>query len=212
MKKLHFYLIVIGVFFLSFNIWGQTFNSDKDMEYVPGYIVNTENDTIKGEILYKHFSQLQKEVTFRKTASDAPKTYLPADIVGYGHSLDALSWTSTANTLLQTKNKKGQFVQAEIIGGVSYYRYYKKNKEQPQVYDSEIFVIKPNEDAVSTDRLVIGFKKVFSNYLSDNKEIAKKIANKEPGYKMSSVKDIIKEYNAWYKQQHPDFTIVSLKK
>jgi hypothetical protein len=44
----------------------------------------------------------------------------------------------------------------------------------------------------------LGFAKKLSQYLSDYPELSKKVADKEKGYGMLKLLDIIAEYNSWY--------------
>lgn len=54
----------------------------------------------------------------------------------------------------------------------------------------------------------MGFKKKMSEYVNEYEELAKKIANKEKGYKVFNINKIIDEYNAWYMKANPDYTIL----
>ncbi len=45
----------------------------------------------------------------------------------------------------------------------------------------------------------------MSKLVSDYPELAKKIASKQEDYRWNNVETIVKEYNEWYLQNHPDW-------
>jgi hypothetical protein len=47
------------------------------------------------------------------------------------------------------------------------------------------------------------FAKNMSEYVSDDAELAQKIARKTEGYKNINIEAIIREYNDWYIKTHP---------
>ncbi len=66
----------------------------------------------------------------------------------------------------------------------------------------------PNGDVVNVATMLLGFKKKMSAHVADYPELSKKIAKKERGYGVMGLVPIVQEYNAWYMEQHPDFTIL----
>jgi hypothetical protein len=55
-----------------------------------------------------------------------------------------------------------------------------------------------NSKPVSLPDFGLGFAKKVSAYVGDYPELAKKVADKEKGYGMLKILDIIAEYNQWY--------------
>ncbi len=211
MKNLCLMLIVFCCLGVTQSVKGQTYYPESEFKYFNGYIVNLNNDTINGKIRYHNYLKMQDRVYFKNT-DNVMSVYSPTDLIGFGYSSESYYWLSTTHTILKTSDGKDRFVIIEEIGGVSYYKYYKKDDTKDIGYSDVVLLIKPGEKPTSQQKFFFGFKKNFSKYLSDNEEIAKKIANKEKGYKMLSQTKIIREYNAWYLKTHPDFTVIKVKK
>lgn len=59
-----------------------------------------------------------------------------------------------------------------------------------------VYKKKGEEDAYSVDQFGLKFAQKMSDFVSDNEELASKVRNKEKGYKMLNMLNIIDEYNA----------------
>ena len=60
---------------------------------------------------------------------------------------------------------------------------------------------KGNEKVINEQALAFGFKKKGAELVKEHKELAKKIANKEKGYKTFQLDAIIEEYNTFMAEQ-----------
>jgi len=65
---------------------------------------------------------------------------------------------------------------------------------------TEILAVKDGKEYLkfASPKLLFSFKKVMSKYLADYPELAKKVKDKEKGYRILAVLKIIKEYNAHF--------------
>lgn len=55
----------------------------------------------------------------------------------------------------------------------------------------------------NTASLAFGFKNKMSELVEENKELSKKVKNREKGYRLMQMDDIIDEYNQWYDEEGP---------
>ena len=75
------------------------------------------------------------------------------------------------------------------------------SSENPGTYEYVMGLKKGDEDAIGVARFV-RFAKQMSEYISDYEELAKKVKNKEKGYRLLSMMEIIEEYNEWYEENN----------
>ncbi|MGB6269539.1 MAG: hypothetical protein WBF67_11080, partial [Olleya sp.] len=68
---------------------------------------------------------------------------------------------------------------------------------------TETLAVKDGDDYLkfASPKLLFSFKNVMSKYVSDYPELAKKIEDKEKGYKVLAILKIIDEYNAHFKNE-----------
>jgi len=55
---------------------------------------------------------------------------------------------------------------------------------------------------MKTLKMLTNFRKNMSKLVEDDPALAKKIRNKEEGYRYTDLEKIIREYNTWYKKTH----------
>lgn len=70
-------------------------------------------------------------------------------------------------------------------------------------YQQSVWYKKHDGKVLAGINLVMGFKNVMSEFVSDNPEMAEKIKNKEEGYTILKTNFIIEEYNKWYDEKIP---------
>ena len=207
MKKNSFF-ILLGLFLLPGSVMSQSyFNYDKLGRWVDGYIIKSTNDTVKGKIAYKHYSVNQSNISFSiDGTSEKTIIYRPNDLLGFW--MEKTFWMSTINTTLQAENNKKLFVLMVRQGPISLYEYYKEDDEASDGWKTISLIKKLDENYSIAGNLLLGFKKKMSEYVNEYEELAKKIADKEKGYKVLNINKIIDEFNAWYLKKSPDFTIL----
>jgi hypothetical protein len=69
------------------------------------------------------------------------------------------------------------------------------------VYETKIIFHKEGETPFETSSMLLGFAKKGSELVKEYPELAKKIANKEKGYGVTKLEEIVAEYNDWYANQ-----------
>lgn len=179
-----------------------SWNVYKFNKIYPGYYVTNEGDTIEG--YFKHGDKVdnQNNCHYYKNETDSKPTskFKPADIKGY----------KVADKTYRTMNYSGglfskplRFVLLVTDGAIAEFIFYSEDPTTPN--DTKTVYHKPhdanNADPVELQSFGLKFAKKMSEYVADYPELAKKIADKEEGYGMLKILDIIKEYNDWYKKK-----------
>jgi len=188
---------------------------------MPGYILGMAGDTIQGFIKYDYPVIMQKRISFYAKADQPdPVTYSPENIWGY--SVAGKKWIST-NVIMETYNGPYSFRRFGILesdfGALMLLRIFnegdklKKNMNSTEA-EKELKNINLNYPDHSLDQLYIKktdsdaelltsktFRKSFLSkmkvYIGDDKELLKKIRNKD--YSLKDIFEITPEYNQWYR-------------
>jgi len=185
-------------------------------EKLPGYVITNKGEKIEGYL--KRFLKIksQRKVKFFKTLEDKPvvynakqlKAYQIADDYYESHPYEGLSG-KTKVFLLRTLEGKidlfDYYIRVEDDQGKEMTISKKGNKEIILDFDgtkiqTEILAVKDGKEYLkfASPKLLFSFKKVMSKYLADYPELAKKVKDKEKGYRILAVLKIIKEYNAHF--------------
>lgn len=183
----------------------------------PGYIIKSDGDTIKGFIKADNRCSIggigssnQNKVKFYLHESDRrpSEKYKPKDIKGYRIADKVYESINFSGGLFN----KANFNLVVEDGAIRLYEWYstvdnysslsKQSGETWQAYDgrrfeTKLIVAKDPTEPIEYSRLGLSFKKKMPPLISDNPEMAKKVANKEKGYNFLHLFDVIKEYNEW---------------
>lgn len=187
----------------------------------PGYVIKSDGDTIKGFLKAQNRCSIggigssnQNKALFYTNKSDRKpaEKYQPKDIKGY----------KIADKLYESINYSGglfnkpNFNLVVEDGAIRLYEWYatvenystlrKQSGESWQDYDkrrfdTNIIVAKDPTEPIEYGKLGLGFKKKMPPLISDNPEMARKVANKEKGYTFLNLFDVIEEYNEWSAKQ-----------
>jgi hypothetical protein len=182
-------------------------------EKLPGYVITNKGEKIEGYL--KRFLKIksQRKVKFFKTLDDKPVVYDPEDLKAYKiendyyetHPYEGLSG-KTKVFLLRTVDGKislfDYYIRVEDDKGAEMTLSKKGNTEVSLDFDgtkiqTEILAVKDGDDYLkfASSKVIFSFKNVMSKYVSDYPELAKKIKDKENGYKILSILKIVNEYN-----------------
>jgi len=184
----------------------------------PGFIVKNDGEKVDGFVKRLSLISSQKRVVFYtdKDDNDTKIVYKPNELMGY--RIGSETYLSIAYGDIR-KNIK-HFLLRDNEGKIEAYVYYKLVTEDgPELVlkdngttttsiefdgktklSGEIVWLKDREKvlALSSPKLVLKFKKIMSDYISDYPELAKKVANKEKGYRLLNIQKILKEYNDYF--------------
>ncbi len=189
----------------------------------PGYIINLKGDTLKGYLLNINLWLNQKMTFFYSDPEDRKGRikYTPKDIKAYqvgNRYYESIKYPFSYSTHAEN------FILRKVNGPIKYYVWYydeDRNKlmsldklsltdlEKAIIFDeSELwtneFGMKQNEQTLTPFNLkfLMKFSKNMADYVRDYPELAKKIENKQEGYRNINIEAIIKEYNDWYLKNH----------
>ena len=183
----------------------------------PGYIIQLNGDTTKGFL--KALQRCapgglgngnQNTAEFYLHESDKKPTgkYDPSEIKGYLIADKLYESIAFSGGLL----KKPNFNLVQVDGGIRIYYWYstvenfsaiqKQSGETWEAFDARRYetktvVGKPGLDPLEYNSLAMSFAKKMPDFVSDNAAMAKKITDKEKGYKSLDIFNVIDEYNTW---------------
>ncbi|WP_455584940.1 hypothetical protein [Bacteroides sp.] len=112
------------------------FSYSANIEWLNGYIVTNESDTIRGQLAFRDGEGDWKECIFRQSEKDVSKVYSPEQISAYGYD-SGLFFISIDVKLF--KIKQCLFLQSLLLGRMDlYYLDIKKCTEFPDGYAAYI--------------------------------------------------------------------------
>lgn len=183
----------------------------------PGYIIKLDGDTVQGFLKADNRCSIggigssnQNKVKFYLQKSDRRPDgkYKPKDIKGYKIADKVYESINFSGGLFNKPNfnlviEDGAIRLYEWYATVENYSSLSKQKgESWEEYDARrfetrIIVAKDPEEPIEYNKLGLRFKKKMPPLIKDYPEMAKKVANKEKGYKFINLFDVIEEYNEW---------------
>lgn len=170
-------------------------------DYIPnnfyeGYVVQKDGSRLEGFILYGTMAQNKSQVTFYtdKKNRKTKKVYKTKDVAGYKVGSEEYISVTYRSVLKQQVFAKVESKGHIMVLGVA-------EQGENGVWAYAMALKKGDEDAIGTARF-INFAKQMSELVADYEELAKKVADKEKGYRLLSMMSIIEEYNTWYEANH----------
>ncbi len=163
-----------------------------------GYITKKDGSKVDGFIRYGTLEQNRGVCEFYTDKSNRKtrKKYKTKDIAGY--KVGSEEYISvTYRSLL----KQRLFAKVESKGQIMVLSVAEPSQDNPNQFAYVMALKKGDEDAIGTARF-IRFAKQMSEYISDYEELSKKVKNKEKGYRLLSMMDIIEQYNKWYEENN----------
>ena len=208
--------LIAALVFITLNSYAQDgkFSSFDVGKSFRGFVIMGNNDTIRGTFKIEPMYVMQNEMNLTTDKKEKYVWYKP-DYVKYCELENKTKWYSskfytTLKAPDDSKRKdKEAFLIVSINGPITIYQYnfYDSSTNPPKNQESEYFLL-PNGETINASTLILGFRKKMAEIVKDYPELAAKITNKEKGYGMIGVYDIIREYNKWYMEKHPDFKIL----
>jgi hypothetical protein len=206
-------LVATGLALLLSTAYAQDWSSDvyKGGELYPGYIIDADGKKTEGYIKYQNRYTMQNEVLFYTDKDDkkSKQDLKTKDLKEY----------KVADKLYHCINYSGGLsgsaIRANLVveeGCITQYVWYNRAENwaimqkgaseteeefMARMYPSVMVFMKPGDEKPrSLDYFGLSFAKKMAEYVGDNKELAKKVEDKEKGYGMLNILPIITEYNA----------------
>lgn len=163
----------------------------------PGYYVTNGGDTVEGYFYHGTQTSNQKNCHYYKNETDAKPAskFGPEDIKAYKVADKVYRSIHYSGGLLA---KPLRFNLVTNDGAITEFIFY----DEMGTGETKMVYHKPhdanNAQPVELQSFGLKFAKKMSEYVADYAELSKKVADKEDGYGMLKILDIIKEYNEWY--------------
>ncbi len=206
-------LIIVGLISILSTAQAQDWSSDvyRGGELYPGYIVDATGAKTEGFIKYQNRYTMQNEVLFFTDKDDkkSKTKYKTSDLSEYQvadklyhciHYSGGLMSKPVRANLVVTKGCITEYVwydRAENFAIMQKGASETEEEFMARMYPSKmVFSKKGDAEVRSLDQFALGFAKKMSEFVGDNAELAKKVADKEKGYGMLNIQPILAEYNA----------------
>jgi len=196
-------LILCLVFMTSHITFGQDWsgNTYKYNKIYPGYYVTLEGDTVSGYLRHGDKVKNQNSCEFFQNEMDKKSTakFSPKDISAYAVG-DKVYRSINYSGGLFAKPLRFNLVLRD--GAITEFVFY---SEDGTAEERGVFH-KPHDEKnsapVEVSSFALKFTQKMSDYVADYPELANKITNKEKGYGLIHILDIINEYNTWYSKNN----------
>jgi hypothetical protein len=191
----------------------QDWSSDvyRSGELYPGYIIDATGKKTEGFIKLQNRYTMQNEVLFytdkddKKSKQDLKtkdlKEYKVADKLY--HCINYSGGLSGSAIRANLVVKEGCIMEYVWYNRAENYALMQKGASETEeefmarMYPPVMVYMKPGDEKPrSLDYFGMKFADKMSEYVADNKDLAKKVADKEKGYGMLNIQAIIAEYNA----------------
>ena len=176
-----------------------------------GYVISLTGDTTHGFIKALRYYGSSNETTnqtmcyFYQNEEDTEPymTYKPATLKGYKMGNKLYHSIPYSGGLI---SKVNNFCLVRGEGAISKYSYFWFDDGTSGTNSTrgikESHLLRKGDDKVLNEQaFAFGFKKKGAELVKEHKELAKKIANKEKGYKTFNLDAIIEEYNTYMAEQ-----------
>lgn len=187
----------------------------------PGYIISLEGDTTKGFIKADTRcstggigSSNQNSVAFYLNESDKKpvKKYKPDELRGYQIADKVYESINYSGGLMKKPNfnivvQEGKIRTYEWYSTVEGYATIQRQSGEDwkafdaRRFETKLIIAKDPKAPMEYSTLGMQFVKRMPELVSDNPQMAKKIVDKEKGYKFINMFEVIEEYNKWSASQ-----------
>lgn len=183
----------------------------------PGYVITLQGDTVRGFLKAGSrcaidgvgASNQNTAVFYTNQADKKPAAkYKPEDIKGYRIADKVYESINYSGGLF----KKANFNLVVEDGVIRTYEWYATVENYALVrrwsnesweefdarrFDIKLIIAKDPKEPIDFSMLGLSFAKKMPELISDNEEMAQKVANKEKGYTFLNLFEVIREYNSW---------------
>lgn len=193
MKYLITALFAICLIFSTNDVAAQDYRANSFYE---GYVVKKDGSRLEGFILYGTMEQNKGLAVFYtdKNNRKTKQKFKTKDIAGYKVGSEEYISVTYRSVL-----KQRVFAKVESKGQIMVLSVAEPGENGAWSYNMALK--KGDEDAIGTARF-INFAKQMSQYISDYEALATKVKNKEKGYRLLAMLDIIAQYNEWYEENN----------
>lgn len=187
----------------------------------PGYIIETEGDTLHGFIKALNrcspggigkSNQNTVEFYSNKTDKKPSKKFSAKNLLGYKIADKLYESIKYSGGLFKAPNfnlvvQDGAIRTYEWYATVENYTSVVKQQNESwndyyaRRYETKIIFARNADEPEELSSIALGFRKKMSKLVDNNQELVDKINDKEKGYGILRIYDIVKEYNDWAEKQ-----------
>ena len=181
-----------------------------------GFLIDDKGDTVRGFFKIETHYYMQDGPWITPDKPELKNKNFIYKNVAYYEIENNTKWFSTVFTILKAPTDARRMtpdalLNVEEYGPITLYNYdFYNNKVDPPTEKVDTYMQLPNGDVIDLADvgLLMSFKKRMSSYVKDYPELATKILNKEKGYGILGINNIVREYNKWYMAKNPNYTLL----
>lgn len=158
--------------------------------FYEGYIIQADGTEKRGLIQYLPEPARYEKVIFKEGKKGKKKKYTPKNLKGYKVA-DVLYHAIQYEDVIF---KGLKFLALEKDGCMKQY-YHRKYNSDDQAWET-ISILVTKDRSVSTQTFLLKFADKMAELVKDQPELAAKVKNKEKGYRILGLYNIVDEYNA----------------
>lgn len=181
--------LLIGVVFATFSAQSQS-PKYEPFQYYEGYIVKNDGTEERGYVQYLDEADRYQKVIFKTGHKEKKQKFKVGDIAGYMVAGTEYKGMQYDDVIF----KQRKFLIVDERGCISTY-HFREFDDDDRTWKT-ITVFENAEGAVNSQKFALSFAKSMGEFVKDNPGLAEKVRNKEKGYGMLKMYDIIDEYNA----------------
>ena len=180
--------------FLSCVILFATYQNSLGQEnnFLPGFVVTSNNDTIRGSIQFKDRSFNSDNCVFKEASNSNPKTYKPGEIKSYSIGNKGSFYSHGVSTDVQIRNV---FLECIVSGKVSLYnfddRYFMESKGRVQEIVVTKSTVKEGDKVYTMDLPV--YKGILQTEMNDCPTIHQNIS--KTGFTKKELTQLFVDYH-----------------
>lgn len=159
-------------------------------DFYEGYIITNDGTQERGFIQYLDESARYEKVVFKNELKGKKQKFKFGGIQGY--KVADTEYKAVEYDDVMFKGRK--FLIVDEINCISTYHFRQYNSDD-QAWEA-ITVFENDEGAISYQKFGLSFAKTMAELVKADPEIAEKVLNKEKGYRLLKMYDIVDEYNA----------------
>lgn len=159
-------------------------------DFYEGYIITNDGTKERGFIQYLDESDRYEKVIFKKDLKGKKEKFKFGDIQGY--NVADTEFKAIEYDDVMFKGRK--FLIVDEVNCISTY-HFRQYDDVDKAWET-ITIFENDEGAINYQKFALSFAKTMAELVKADAELAAKVQNKEKGYGLLKMYDIVAEYNA----------------
>lgn len=159
-------------------------------EFYEGYIVKDDGTKERGYIQHLDESDRYEKVVFKTDPKAKKQKFKVGQIAGYKVADTEYRGVEYADVMFKGR----KFLIIDELGCINTYHFRQYNATD-RTWET-ITIFENDEGAINSQKFLLSFAKSMADLVKADPELAEKVLNKEKGYGLLNMYNIVSEYNA----------------